>query len=145
MTPSAPHLTATLEDYLEAIFHLVTENGVARVNDIAAHLSVHKSTVTAALKRLARENMVNYTPYENATLTAPGQKEARRIARRHRVIRQFLADVLSVPPAAADENACRMEHVMDKDVLDRLAHFAQYARRCPNAYTRRTGRKQGTT
>lgn len=150
---SSSHLTATLEDYLEAIFHLVAAKGVARVNDIAARVSVHKSTVTAALKRLAREKMINYSPYEHVTLTAQGQEQARRITRRHEVIRGFLADVLQAPPDTADENACRMEHVMDKDVLDRLARFAQFVRECPHAdrdwttgfeaYCRRT--EQGTT
>jgi len=129
--PTSTHLTATLEDYLEAILHVVAEKGEARVNDIAAELSVHKSTVTAALKRLARERMVNYSPYASATLTARGRKEARRVARRHRVIRDFLMAVLAVAPESADENACRMEHVVDKDVLDRLARFAQFVKDCP--------------
>jgi len=130
---TSTHLTAALEDYLEAIFHVVAEKGEARVNDIAAELSVHKSTVTAALKRLARERMVNYSPYESATLTARGRREARRVTRRHRVIRDFLTDVLAVAPKSADENACRMEHVVDKDVLDRLARFAQFVKDCPRA------------
>jgi len=137
--PLSPHLSAALEDYLEAIFHLVAEKGVARVNDIAARVSVHKSTVTAALKRLAREGMVNYSPYEHATLTVRGEERARRIRWRHEVIRGFLADVLNLPSATADENACRMEHVMDKSVLDRLARFAQYVRECPHAVCDWTG------
>jgi DtxR family Mn-dependent transcriptional regulator len=44
------HISSTLEDYLEAILVLTERTGAARVRDIASELSVHKSTVTAALK-----------------------------------------------------------------------------------------------
>ena len=43
-------LSMKLEDYLEAIYWLIEKNQVARVRDIAAALSVHKSTVTSALR-----------------------------------------------------------------------------------------------
>jgi len=126
-------LSATLEDYLEAISRLVAEKGAARAGDIANALSVHKSTVTSALKGLARKGYVNYSPYAFATLTPEGQEKARDIRRRHEVIRGFLQDVLSVDSDVAEANACRMEHVMDREVLKRLSKFAEFARECPRA------------
>jgi DtxR family Mn-dependent transcriptional regulator len=39
-------LSASLEDYLEAIFHIVAEKQAARVKDIAKRLSVNNSSVT---------------------------------------------------------------------------------------------------
>ena len=62
-------LSMKLEDYLEAIYWLVEENQVARARDIAAALSVHKSTVTSALRSLSRKGLINYSAYEAATLT----------------------------------------------------------------------------
>ncbi len=76
-------LSATLEDYLEAMAQVAAERGVARVRDIAAALSVHKSTVSGALRSLSEKGLVDYAPYEIATLTPQGQEVARRIARRH--------------------------------------------------------------
>ncbi|MFO7899658.1 MAG: metal-dependent transcriptional regulator [Planctomycetota bacterium] len=114
-------LSAALEDYLEAIAELTGQDGGARVGDIARALSVHKSTVTAALKSLAEKKLVHYAPYERARLTRRGRRIAREVRRRHRLIRRFLIDVLCLDEDAADENACRMEHVVDADVLRRLA------------------------
>ena len=128
MSVDAP-VSSTLEDYLEAILSLTEEKGAARVRDIAAMLSVHKSTVTAALRALAERGMVHYAPYETTTLTPPGRQIAEEITHDHAVIRSFLKDILLVAEEAAERNACRMEHVMDQDVMDRLVVFARYMKR----------------
>jgi len=121
-------VSATLEDYVEAIAHLVAEKGVARVRDISRALSVHKSTVTAALKTLTEKNLVNYAPYEAATLTPQGERVAEEVIRRHEVIQRFLSEVLCLDSAEAQENACRMEHVMGRNVLQRLSLFAEFVK-----------------
>ena len=89
--------------------------------------------MTAALKALAEKRLVNYAPYELATLTEEGRQIAERVEHDHEVIRRFLKEVLLVGDDAAEENACRMEHVMDKGVLDRLVVFAKYVRDCPRS------------
>jgi DtxR family Mn-dependent transcriptional regulator len=122
-------LTAKQEDYLEAIVEQVDASGVARVRDIAAAVAVHKSTVTSALRALARRGLVNYEPYQFVTLTAAGEAAARHVASRHGAIRRFLTDVLQVEDPVATENACRMEHVIDPPVLERLIRMARYAAR----------------
>jgi len=126
-------LSATLEDYLEAISRLIAKKGRARVLDIASALSVHKSTVSAALKSLAEKKLVNYRPYEAATLTPKGRKAAQDVIRRHELIRRFLVEVLLVEKHVAEENACRMEHVLDNEVLERLRLFAEFVKECPRA------------
>ena len=126
-------LTPTLEDYLEAICRLVVEKGAARVRDIAKAVSVDKSTVTTALNSLSEKGLVDYRPYRVPTLTSQGRRMAEDIIGRHEVIRDFLVEVLSVKPDVADANACRMEHAMDKEVLNRLALFIQFVKECPRA------------
>jgi len=126
-------LSSTLEDYLETISRLDAEKGAVRVRDIAEAMSVHKSTVTAALKSLSEKRLVNYSPYEVSTLTPEGRRVAEEIARRHEVIRRFLVEILLVEKDVAEENACRMEHVVDKDVLRRLSLFAEFVKECPRA------------
>lgn len=126
-------LSATHEDYIEVISRLVVEKGAARVRDIARALSVHKSTVTAALRHLSDKNLVNYAPYEAATLTERGRKLANEVTRRHEVIQRFLSDVLLLNDGVAAANACRMEHVMDREALLRLSLFAKFAKECSGA------------
>jgi len=130
--PDIAELSSTLEDYLEAMARVIAEKGMARVRDIAAALNVHKSTVTGALRSLCEKGLVDYAPYEIATLTAQGQEVARRIVRRHEVIRSFLVDVLSVDEDMAEANACRMEHDLDREVLERVRLFAEFVKRCPH-------------
>jgi len=126
-------LTPALEDYLEAICRLLVEKGTARVSDIANALSVDKSTVTTALNSLSEKGFVNYRPYRAPTLTSRGKKAAEDIVGRHNLIRRFLSQVLLVREDVADANACRMEHVLDKEVLERLSLFSEFVNECPRA------------
>lgn len=132
MTSSAP-ISTTGEDYLETICRLVGEKGVARVRDIAAALSVHKSTVSSSLKNLSEKGLVNYSPYEITTLTPQGREIAEDVVRRHEIIRDFFVQVLALGHDLADANACRAEHVLDAEVLERLASFARFVSECPSA------------
>jgi DtxR family transcriptional regulator, Mn-dependent transcriptional regulator len=122
-------VSTSTEDYLEAILRLISEKGAARVRDIAAILSVHKSTVSATLKMLSEKGLVNYSRYEITTLTAAGQEIAQDVHKRHQVIRQFLSEVLGIGGDAAEANACRMEHIMDADVLERLSCLVDFVKR----------------
>lgn len=119
-------VSAALEDYLEAIFKLQELKGAARVRDIARRLSVHKSTVTSALHALGEKGFIEYSPYEMARLTPDGQRIAEQVARRHGQIKRFLTDVLLLDEETAAQNACRMEHVVDRDVISRLVRLADF-------------------
>ncbi len=126
-------LTASLEDYLEAIGWLVVRKGEARSKDIAEAVSVHISTVTTALRKLSEKRLINYSPYQPATLTEEGRRVANRIVGRHEDIRSFLTEILLVDKEVAEENACRMEHVLDEQVMEHLALFAEFVKECPRA------------
>ncbi len=127
----AAHLTAALEDYLEAIFNLCRHDSTARSRDIAESLNVHKSTVTAALKSLGQMNLINYAPYEAVTLTPAGRKLAKDVARRHAALKDFFVHVLKVDEALAETAACGMEHAMPREIVNKLAAFAIQMRGCP--------------
>ena len=120
------NLSAPMEDYLEAIAELIEAHGTARARDIAEELQVHKSSVTAALQSLARKGLVNYAPYQAATLTRDGQIQAAEIIRRHESIKRFLTDVLLLSDSLAEENACRLEHTLDEEVLTRMGLFVAF-------------------
>ncbi len=121
------------EDYLETILALETENTVARVKDIAASLGVQSGTVTSALKVLAEKGLINYKPYSFITLTAQGKKVAEEVLRRHIIIKDFLQCVLLLDENTAEDNACKMEHAMNKKAVNRLVQFIEYIHQCPRA------------
>ena len=124
-------LSASLEDYLEAIFHLVAEKQVARSRDIAKRLKVTRSSVTGALQALAEKRLINYEPYEAITLTQGGKAAAKGVVRRHEVLRDFLVRVLSVGASKADAAACQMEHAISRPILERLVQFVEFVEACP--------------
>ena len=126
-------LSESLEDYLEVILELETHHKVARVKDIADKLGVLRGSVTGALKNLAEKCLIHYEPYSYITLTPKGAAIAREVRRRHRIIREFLEKVILLDPQKAEENACRMEHAIDKSAIDRLVQFIEYIYQCPRA------------
>lgn len=126
-----PQLSASLEDYLEAIFHIVQDKQAARAKDIVDRLGVHNSSVTQALKVLADRELVNYAPYDIVTLTEAGQIAAADVVARHRALRSFLIEFLGLDAERAEQDACRLEHGISQDVLERLRLLMAYRRRNP--------------
>ena len=115
-----------MEDYLEAISNIIKEKQVARVKDISKRLKVNMSSVSGALHILAAKKLINYAPYEIATLTPKGKKIAEDIILRHQTLKKFFVKVLSIDEKLADETACKMEHAMTKKILRRFIKFIRF-------------------
>jgi DtxR family transcriptional regulator, Mn-dependent transcriptional regulator len=124
-------LSSNLEDYLEAIYVLESTSRVARAKDIADRLEVSRASVTGALKALAEKGLINYEPYSYVTLTSRGKAIAQEVDRRHHILRDFFQQFLQLDPKAADANACRMEHGIDAEAMERLVRFLEFLRDCP--------------
>jgi DtxR family Mn-dependent transcriptional regulator len=124
-------LSESLEDYLEVILALEQAHKVARVKDIAEKIGVQLGSVTGTLKNLKEKELINYKPYSFITLTKKGKKLAEEVSRRHNIIKNFLQCVLLLDEPKAEENACRMEHSMDKNAINRLVQFIDYIYQCP--------------
>ncbi len=123
--------SASLEDYLEALFHIIEQKQAARAKDIAKRLNVSGPSVTGALKLLSEKELINYAPYDIITLTEKGKEVAEDVIRRHETLREFFVKVLSVDEPAAEEAACRMEHEIPRAILERLIHFIKFVEACP--------------
>jgi DtxR family transcriptional regulator, Mn-dependent transcriptional regulator len=118
-------LSESLEDYLEIIYTLAEKHHVARVKDIALSKKVKMSSVTSALKRLAKIGLVDYEAREFVVLTLSGDDLARRLLNRHYFLTGFLTDVLGVEPGIAAIDACSMEHALSQTTMNRLNDFSK--------------------
>ncbi len=125
------NLTESQEDYLEAIYHISRKKGAARAKDIAIRLSVRPSSVTGALRTLGAMKLINYAPYDLITLTDRGQAKAREIVRRHQALRHFFIHVLGIEEQKAETAACRMEHAVPTDIIERLIQYNRFVTTCP--------------
>lgn len=98
------------EDYLECILLLSREvNDVHRV-DVARKTGVSQPAVQKAIKLLQAEGYVECDGL-HLYLTRKGEDYATEIYDRHCTLRKFL-QLLGVPAADADNDACEMEHVL---------------------------------
>ncbi|OQY05339.1 MAG: hypothetical protein B6I25_05725 [Planctomycetales bacterium 4572_13] len=122
----AGKLSASLEDYLEAIYNLTEGQEVARSKDIAEAMKVSCASVTGALKALSEKSMVHYKPYGYVTLTVKGQQIARRVAGRHEILTRFFGGFLGAETATAQHAACRAEHTLGPEITARLMAFMEF-------------------
>src|SRR6201985_3728850 len=115
--------TFTEENYLKAIYHLALPSGCASTNQIAAALSTKAASVTDMLKKLADKELITYTKYQGVTLTAPGEKIAISIIRKHRLWEYFLVEKLNFKWDEVHDVAEELEHISSKELIDRLDEF----------------------
>ncbi|RLF41940.1 MAG: metal-dependent transcriptional regulator [Thermoplasmata archaeon] len=119
-----------IEDYLEAIYDLSKENGVARTTDIAKTLGVKPASVTEMLQKLSKKGFIIYTKYEGVTLTDKGKEIGIEIKRRHDIIVKLL-EFLQVPKDVAMRDACVMEHNLSEETIEQLEKFVKFLENCP--------------
>jgi DtxR family Mn-dependent transcriptional regulator len=129
--PKSKRLSASMEDYLEAIYHIVSEKKAARAKDIAVRMAVNSASVTGALRLLADKGHINYAPYDVITLTPEGEILARDIVRRHEILKDFFTKILDVNEQEAEDNACKLEHAISPLIIDRLVRFVEFIQVCP--------------
>jgi DtxR family Mn-dependent transcriptional regulator len=98
-------------------------------------MRVQRASVTGALKALASRGLINYSPYSYVTLTDAGRKVAGEVIRRHDTLKEFFLTALQLDPEQAEANACRIEHAIDPEVIDRLVRFIDFIKNCPRAGT----------
>jgi len=119
-------LSASLEDYLEAILNIAGQSQIARSKDIAKLLGVSKSSVTGALRVLKKKGLANYKPYDYVTLTESGQAAAAEIVRKHNILKSFFVNVLGVEPDDAHQAACKAEHALGPGIISKLLCFIAF-------------------
>ena len=124
-------LSASLEDYMEAIYHIIEEKLVARSKEIAARLDVSRASVTEALRALSKRGLINYAPYEAITLTEKGKKVAEDVIFRHKTLKRFFVEVLALNDGIAEEGACKIEHAAPPEIITRMISFIDFMQHCP--------------
>jgi DtxR family Mn-dependent transcriptional regulator len=112
-------MTQSLEDYLEMVSFLA-DDGEVRVTDIASRLKVSKPSVLTALKILEERGFLEHERYRTVTLTGQGKVRAQEIRERHELLTSFLRDILGVGPENAEQDACKMEHILSEETLKKF-------------------------
>ena len=104
---------ASAEDYLETILILSNRLGMVRSIDIANELSYSKPSVSIAMKNLRESGYISVDSNGYISLEPPGRAIAEKIYERHTLFSTWLTN-LGVDPQIAQEDACRIEHVISE-------------------------------
>lgn len=122
-------LTQSLEDYLEALYNILEKNKTVKAVEVSRLLNVSRASVTEALKKLGEKELISYAKYDTISLTVKGIKLAREITKKHKLLSDFIENVLGASKVEAQNNACKIEHVISKDVLKRINAFTKYCKK----------------
>lgn len=124
--------TRVEEEYLQTIYRLEKQKGIARTGDIANLLQVALGTVTNTVDRLKKQELIIHRPYRGVTLTLKGRRIALNIIRKHRVSERFLTDIVKMDWSDVHDAACRLEHAMTEDVINPLEEVLGNPKTCPH-------------
>ena len=111
------------EDYLEAIYMLIKENGACRPTDIAVKLSVSKPSVSVALNKLEAENYIRRDDWK-IILTESGNDVACRTLQKHNFFKDWLM-AAGIDKSTAEQEACHIEHVISDDSFDKIEAYTR--------------------
>lgn len=110
------------EMYLETILILSRQGKPVRAVDVGAYRGYSKPSVSRGLKLLREAGLIEVAGGGAILLLPEGQRIAEKVYERHVLIRQWLRG-LGVDPRTADEDACRIEHVISDESFERLKRF----------------------
>ena len=112
------------ENYLETILMLSKKLPVVRSVDIATELDFKKSSVSVAMKNLREKGHITVTDAGYIYLTDSGREIAEMIYERHNTLTQCLT-ALGVDEKTAENDACRIEHVISKESFQAIKDYAK--------------------
>jgi len=115
----------SIEDYIEAIYNIISRKGYVRTKDIAAELNVTSPSVSAMLKKLQKEGLVFYEKYGGITLTPEGEKIAKAVNQRHETLKKLLK-IIFVSEDVAEQDACNLEHSLSHESITQLTNLVQF-------------------
>lgn len=112
--------TAAVEDYLKAIFELVTRRDGATMSVLARQLGVAAPSASVMVRRLTDAGLVARSGGHRIELTPHGTAHATDVVRRHRLIEEFLVKVLDMPWEDVHAEAEVLEHAVSRRLLERI-------------------------
>src|ERR1700678_1329350 len=122
----------SVEEYVEGIFRLQNEVDRVSTGEIAVCMCVSAGSATSMVKKLADLGLVEHVPYQGIRLTEFGEKVAKQLTRAHRILERFLVDNLELPWDDVHELACKLEHFISEDIIDKIDQKLGRPLTCPH-------------
>jgi Mn-dependent DtxR family transcriptional regulator len=114
------------EDYLKTILRLEERDGCVRSIDIAAEFGYSKPSISRAISILKKDGYVTMEEDHAIRLTEKGRQKADELRRWHNAIARYFVEVLGVSRFVAEEDACRIEHVISKETMEKIIMYPDH-------------------
>lgn len=120
--------TSTVEDYLKHIYFAQNqiEQPLVPMGELARRLKVTPGTATTMIKALTDAKLTEYEPRVGVRLSDSGLNLALTVVRKHRLVEQFLVDVLKMDWSEVHEEAEHLEHTISNKVLEKMDELLGY-------------------
>lgn len=122
-------LSSGLEDYIEAIYVAHINEASLKGAELARKLNVSRASVSEALSKLVAKNLITYNSYESITLTKEGIELAKAVYNKHHILQNFFEQILDIPSKEAGENACKIEHIISQNILNKMVEFSEFCQK----------------
>ena len=119
-------LHASGEDYLETVLVLQKERGMVRSVDVARYMGVSKPSVCHAVATLKAGGFLTMDGDFFLRLTDIGREVAEQTYEKHCFFTRLLVEA-GVEPKTAEQDACRMEHVISPASFQKLVELYRKA------------------
>lgn len=110
------------EMYLETILRLKMQQPTVRSVDIVETLDYAKSSVSRGVNLLKERGYITVGSGGEIELTESGKNKAEEVFERHKVITQAFIK-MGASRDVAEDNACRIEHVITKDLFEIIKEY----------------------
>lgn len=119
-------LTHSSVHHLLAVQTLKKEHGYVRGTDIAGYLQITRGSVSITIKKLKDKGYIEEDQNKFLSLSDKGAELVNAVLTKRRMVEKFLAQVLGVSPELAEEDACKIEHLLTQETSLKLLSFMGY-------------------
>ena len=112
------------EMYLETILLLKKQKACVHSIDIANELNYSRPSVSRAVNLLQKNGYIVIASNGEISFTDDGYEKAAQIYERHKIITDVLVKI-GAKYEIAEDNACRIEHVISDDLLAVMKEFVK--------------------
>ncbi len=112
------------EMYLKTILLLRLGNQTSRSVDVANELGYSKASVSRAVSLMKSEKLIEVVEGGEIVFTKKGKEKALSVLERYNVLVKILKK-LGLDEEEADEEACKLEHVIGDELYVKLKEFSE--------------------
>jgi len=116
--------TSLREDYLEAILiHTERYSHPPSAGDLGKSLHIDEGDVRTHMGELEQLGDVTLQNDGGIALTDQGITTGKQITKKHETLQCFLSEILGMDTTSASDEACRIEHAVSDETIDRLGNY----------------------